>query len=129
MGADRSGTPKPRVHGDDHSPGGLDPVKAENWHKCGDADEPVLDPGSVGITGRVWFRLVVGRKALKTQSFELFWVIDGGADGDVITTFPMTYVAWCEGEDVAVNGQDSSGGFRAGYISGASGDFVLGPLP
>jgi hypothetical protein len=117
---------KPVAHGKDHAPRGLDPVRTERWHKCGDAGEPALNGA---FTGRFWFKLVVGRPGEREQSLEVVFSLDGGSDGDTITTLPMEYVQWCDGDNAPGNGQDAAGSFRAYYIDGATGDVVAGPMP
>lgn len=117
---------KPVVHGPDHHPRGADPVRTERWHKCGDTDEPAL---GAGITGKAWFRLVTGPWNHRQQSLEVVIAVDGGSDGDIIFTLPAGYFQWADGENVPGNGQDTTGGFRAFYIDGTTGDVILGPMP
>lgn len=113
-------------HGWRQSPEGTDPTFTGRWHKCGDTGEPAL---GTGITGKAWFKLVVGPTTHIKQSIEMVIAIDGGSDGDTIFTLPAGYFLWCDGENVPGNGQDASGGFRAFYINGTTGDVVLGAMP
>ena len=117
---------KPIIHGADHSPGGADPSHAERWHKCGDTGEPAL---GAGMTGKAWFRFVVGRKTQRTHVVEVMIAVDGGADGDTIFTLPTGYFDFAEGDNVPGNGQDAAGEFRPYYIDGVTGDVIVGPMP
>lgn len=115
---------KPPVHGPDHQPWGIDPARTERWHKCGDSGEPAL---AGTWTGKVWFKLVVGPPNHKQQSLEVVIAVDGGTG--TITTLPMAYVTWADGEKIPGQGNDTLGAFRAFYIDGANGNIVDGPIP
>lgn len=114
------------MHGRDHAPRGSDPAYTERWHKCGDPGEPAL---GAGLTGFCWFRLAVGPWDHSQQSLEVVIAVDGGGDGDTVATLPAGYFGFADGQNIPAPGFDASGGFRAYYVDGTSGDIVIGPLP
>jgi len=117
---------KPILHGRDQRPGGADPAITGPWHKTGSAGEPTF---AGTWSGLVWFKLVVGPTGHLQQSLELIVKVDGGTAGTTIITLPSGYYDWADGENIPVNGQDTSGAFRACYIDGLKGDLVDGPAP
>ena len=114
------------IHGKQHRPGGADPSLTGPWHKCGDPGEPTL---GAGLTGRCWFKLVVGPTLHVLQSLEVMIAVSGGTNGTVVTTLPAGFFEWAEGENIPAPGFDSTGAFRPYYVEGTTGNIIIGPLP
>lgn len=77
-----------RLHGRHHSPRSGDPSLTEEWHYCGDADEPAFINS---WTGTLKFKLAVGAPDSARRARMVAGTLTGGTEGTQVTTFPIEY--------------------------------------